>query len=70
MKCPLCNLEARIVKTSNVLRIKDGEPKLFTRMTYKCFNKQCDNYNKEIGTTEVEVPVSVVNEEEEQPSES
>lgn len=66
MKCPLCNNEARIVKTSNVLRIVDGVPKLFVRQTYKCFTKQCDNFDKELGTVETEIPVSIVNEEPEE----
>lgn len=44
----------------------DGVPKLFVRQTYKCFTKQCDNFDKELGTVETEIPVSIVNEEPEE----
>lgn len=53
MLCPKCNTEAKISKALNV--IKDG--KLFRRMHFACRNKDCANYNKEIGTEDKELEV-------------
>ena len=46
MKCPLCNVEMRIVKSGYVT---NGN-KLFTRQTFSCRNKECPNYGKDVKT--------------------
>ena len=51
MKCPKCEIEMRISKSQNVL--KSG--KLLRRLTFMCRNKECENYNKEVKTEEVEL---------------
>lgn len=53
MKCPLCEIEAQIIKSAYV--IKDG--KLFRKMVYSCRNKECSNFEKEIHKEYVELPV-------------
>lgn len=53
MKCPLCNTEARITSSKNV--VKDN--KLFRRVVYTCQNKKCDYLNKEIKTEDIELKV-------------
>ena len=55
MKCPLCNTEGRISKATNV--IKDN--KLYRRFTYVCRNKECSNYDKEIGEEESQLDAVV-----------
>ncbi len=60
MVCPLCKTEARISSSTNVL--KGG--KLYRRMHFVCRNKQCSNYNKEVGIEEVEIPLVIESDEE------
>lgn len=55
MKCPVCNTEARIVQSENVLRGKE----LVRRMVYVCRNKTCQNFNKEVGKEEVQLDVTI-----------
>lgn len=55
MKCPLCETEAKINKSENVLTKKV----LVRRMTYVCRNKACANYEKEIGIENVELQVKI-----------
>lgn len=45
MKCPLCDIEAQIA--SSKLVMIDG--KLYRRQIFKCRNKQCPNFEKEVG---------------------
>ena len=51
MKCPKCEVEMRISKSQNVLK----DNKLFRRLTFMCRNKECENYNKEVKTEELEL---------------
>lgn len=55
MRCPLCDTEASISSTVNVLR----DNKLFRKYEYSCRNKNCANYGKVIGEEETEVPVII-----------
>ena len=55
MICPLCKIEAKISKATNV--IKDN--KLYRRFEYSCRNKDCENYDKPIGDEENELPVVI-----------
>lgn len=55
MKCPLCNTEAKIQKSQNIIK---GD-KLFRRMFYVCRDKNCANYEKEIGKVDVECEVTI-----------
>ena len=45
MKCPLCDIEAQIT-SSKLVMIGD---KLYRRQIFKCRNKNCHNYNEEVG---------------------
>ena len=58
MKCPKCDIEARITSSKNVM--KDG--KLFRRMEFSCRNKQCANYEKVIATDDVPLEYEIVEE--------
>lgn len=62
MKCPLCNTEAKIQKSINVL--KGGN--LFRRLTFVCRNTSCKQFDKVIDTIELEQPM-VVEEETPEP---
>lgn len=53
MKCPLCNTEAKIQKSVNVLK---GD-KLFRRMTFVCRNSSCKQYEKAVGMKDLEQPI-------------
>ena len=55
MICPLCKVEAKISKASNIFR----KEKLFKRFEYSCRNKDCENYDKPIGDEEVEIDVTI-----------
>ena len=58
MKCPLCDIEAQITK-NRVVMIGD---KLYRRLTYSCRNKQCSNNGKEIGTIDVPMTYTKIDE--------
>lgn len=53
MKCPLCNTEAKISHSANVLK----DDKLYRRMIYECRDKNCAKFGKEIGKVDVELEV-------------
>lgn len=55
MKCPLCNTEERILTSKNIIK---GE-KLYRRMVFTCMNKQCENYEKELHTDDIELEVEI-----------
>lgn len=61
MKCPLCNIEERIVLNKNILK---GD-KLYRRMIFSCLNKECSNYNKELAKEDVELEVEKIEEDNE-----
>lgn len=54
MKCPICNIEARVEMKPKAVK-KEG--KYYHKMVFVCRNKECSKYEKEIGTeyTEFEV---------------
>lgn len=64
MKCPLCNVEARIETTSLVLK-KDG---IYDRFFYKCRTKGCGNYGKVFKTEDSKSDKKVIIETDEVPS--
>lgn len=55
MKCPLCSTEAVITGSRNVYVKSEG--KLYREAVFKCRNKSCGKYQKEIGTTRKEQPL-------------
>ena len=60
MKCPVCQLELRIVKVRNVLENDDtpDEPtRLFVEQDLSCLNKQCKNYKTIVQTIRDEEPI-------------
>lgn len=44
MKCPLCNVEMRIIKGGYVT----NNGKLFSRQIYSCRNENCSNFGKTV----------------------
>lgn len=44
MLCPKCSVEMRIDESGYV--VNDG--KFYLKQTYKCRNRNCSNYNKEV----------------------
>lgn len=58
MKCPLCNIEARIVSSKNI--VKNG--KFYRRLVYSCLNTACDLFNKEIKKEDIQLEVENVDE--------
>ena len=60
MKCPLCDVEMRIVRTRNILEndnTPDAETKLFVEQEMKCMNKNCSNFDKVIATAKNEIKI-------------
>jgi len=57
MKCPLCNIEARITKTTQHVNME--EQKLYRYMEFTCYNKKCKNYEKVIDEVREEVPDAI-----------
>jgi len=60
MKCPLCNLEMRIIRTRNILEndnTPDAETKLFVEQDLSCMNENCNNHKKIVETVRHEVPI-------------
>ena len=61
MKCPLCNIEARITATRNVVEhddTPDEQTTLFVVQDISCVNPECANYNKVIDTIRNELPLN------------
>jgi hypothetical protein len=59
MKCPLCNVEARIQRTYTKVvgdTSPETETKVYTAHDFVCRNKQCSNYEKVFQTVENEIP--------------
>lgn len=56
MKCPKCDIEARITSSKNVM--KGGQ--LFRRIEYSCRNKNCPDYDKVIATEDIPQEYEVV----------
>lgn len=60
MKCPLCQLEARVYRSRNVAEnddTPDEQTRIFTELDMACMNKQCANYEQIIGTERIELPL-------------
>ena len=51
MKCPLCQVELRIIKSRNV-KEKDKE---YLEQDLSCVNKQCKNYGSVVKTLRDEI---------------
>ena len=64
MKCPLCNVAARIDSVDPVLK-SDG---LYNRFAYKCRTKTCPNYNKVFKTEDSKSDKPLIIETNEVPS--
>lgn len=62
MKCPLCDIEAQITSSRIVMK---GD-KLYRRQIFKCRNKNCGMYNKEVGRLDIPLEYDVVEEGEEE----
>lgn len=57
MDCPVCKLEAVITKTTRVL--DQREMKLYNVLHFSCRNKNCKEFNKEIGEVKNELPFEI-----------
>lgn len=60
MKCPLCNVEMRIIRTRNILEndnTPDAETQLFVEQDLTCLNKNCANFEKIVQTVRSEIPI-------------
>ena len=60
MKCPLCKVEMKIIKSRNVITnddTPDEETKLYREMDYRCPNKNCENNTKVVQTVRQEIPI-------------
>ena len=60
MKCPLCNVEMRIMRSRNVVENDDtpeAETKLYVEQELSCLNKNCANYEKTVETVRNEIPL-------------
>jgi len=60
MKCPLCQVEMRIIRSRNILE-NDNDPdiptKLFVVQEVSCMNKDCANYEKVVDSVKNELPI-------------
>lgn len=60
MKCPLCNVELRIVRSRNMVEHDDTPDiptKLYVDQDFKCVNKNCPNYDHVVETVRNEIPI-------------
>ena len=60
MKCPLCNVEMRIMRSRNVVENDDtpeAETKLYVEQELSCLNTNCANYEKTVETVRNEIPL-------------
>ena len=55
MKCPKCNCEGAITKTSNIFNQSEG--KLYREVRISCRNRKCPSYKKifKINRSEIKV---------------
>lgn len=52
MKCPLCNLEMRVLHSKKV--VEEGEPpKVYRVQDLSCMNRKCENHGKVVATIKV-----------------
>lgn len=60
MKCPLCQVEMRIIRSRNVVTnddTPDTPTKLYVEQDLSCLNKNCGNYEKVVETIRNELPI-------------
>lgn len=60
MKCPLCQVEMRIIRSRNILENDDNPDiptKLFVVQEVSCMNKNCANYEKVVDSVKNELPI-------------
>ena len=60
MKCPLCQVEMRIIRSRNVVEndnTPDKPTKLYVEQDFSCLNKSCKNYEKVVETVRNEQPI-------------
>lgn len=60
MKCPLCQLEMRVVSHRNVIEhdnTPDEQTRLYTEYDLACMNRNCENYEKVLETERNELPI-------------
>lgn len=55
MKCPVCDVEARVKMLPQIVKKND---KFYHKMVFECRNKECDRYETEVGTDYIEVTVT------------
>lgn len=58
MKCPLCQLEARVIRSRNVAEhddTPDEQTRIYTELDMACMNKKCENFEQVIGTERIEL---------------
>ena len=58
MKCPLCDVEPKVIKARNVMK----GTTLYKRQTFACRNDKCPNFEKEIGYEDTKLEYDVVEE--------
>ena len=62
MKCPLCNVEMRILRSRMVVEnddTPDVPTKLFVEQEFSCLNKGCANYESTVETMKNEIPLTL-----------
>lgn len=64
MKCPICNIEAKVESMPQFVKKGDG---YFHKMVFTCRCKDCSKFGKEIATDYI--PIEVIEEQAEQESE-
>lgn len=60
MKCPLCQVEMRIIRSRNILENDDNPDiptKLFVVQEVSCMNKDCANYERVVDSVKNELPI-------------
>lgn len=60
MKCPLCQLEMRIIRSRNIVEndnTPDAETKLYIEQDFSCMNRNCDNHDKVVESVRSELPI-------------
>ena len=66
MKCPLCNVEMRIIRSHMVLENDDTPDiptKLYAEQELSCNNTNCANYQSVVETVRNEIQLSITDEE-------
>lgn len=59
-KCPICNLELRIIKNRTVLEndnTPDAPTEVYAEMDMACHNKNCANFDKVLETKRIPIEI-------------